>query len=325
MEDTMLEDRIARGIAARADALGLDADRLRVTYVLNWGGFVNRSYHVTDGRRRYHLKLSDAAETLPGLQRWRGVHELLTARYHAPEMVDWIALPDLGLEGPLFRHVDGAVPEVRSPELLAAVAPVIERLHGDGELAAHIASDEAPRPCRDTFLETYAGRFREDLAFVSAHRPGFVSPGTLAYIRGQADALEVEVHAHPAFAEPGTSPIHADLWLENLLLDGDGRWWVLDWDGLTVGDPAIDWAMLLGPTTRDLAPLDISTLPPDVATDAGLRSRLPIYARASLLDWALDPLADWIDADAVPEHTAAVRAEKERQHLAALALYRATY
>lgn len=50
---------IARGhLASRAAELGLDAARLRVEYVLNWGGFVNRSFQVTDGDARLHLKLS---------------------------------------------------------------------------------------------------------------------------------------------------------------------------------------------------------------------------------------------------------------------------
>ncbi len=325
MEETTLEDRVAEEIAARADALGLDARRLRVTYVLNWGGFVNRSYHVTDGRAPYHLKLAREPESLARLRRWRGVHELLAARYHAPPIVDWVALPGLEWEGPLFPHIDGAVPEVRSPELLAAIAPVIEQLHGDGELAARIAADEAPRPCRDTFLDTYADRFREDLAYVAAHRPAFVSPEALAYFRGEAEALEAEVHAHPAFAEAATMPIHGDLWLDNLIRGSDGRWWVLDWDEMAIGDPAMDWAMLLGPTARDLAPLSVDALPPATAADAGLRERFQVYTRAALLDWALDPLADWIDAETVPQHAATVRAVKERQHHAALALYRARY
>lgn len=38
-----------------------------------------------------------------------------------------------------------------------------------------------------------------------------------------------------------------------------------------------------------------------------------IYARASLLDWTIDPLADWIDADAAPENAAEVRRESNRR------------
>jgi hypothetical protein len=46
----------------------------------------------------------------------------------------------------------------------------------------------------------------------------------------------------------------------------------------------------------------------------------------SLLDWVIDPLADWIEAGVVgPDHVSAVREEKERIHGEALELYRAVY
>ncbi len=324
MTDGSLEARIAEEIAARADVLGMDTARLRVTYVLNRGGFTNRSYHVTDGHRRFHLKLADQPETLAALERWRGLHALLAARHHAPPMVDWVRIPGAGLEGPLFDHIDGAVPDVRSPALVAAIGPLLGRLHGDRDLAARLAGREPPAPCRDTLRGTLIARFREELEQVGAHRPGFVSARTLEWVRREVDAIEREAWDLPAFAEMADSPIHGDLWLNNLLRGTDGRWWVLDWDDLSLGDPALDWATLLGPTVADPAPLDVSALPPDSVTPA-VRERLPLYARAVLLDWVLDPIADWIEADAAPEHAAAVRAEKERIHHAALARYRAKY
>lgn len=55
---------------------------------------------------------------------------------------------------------------------------------------------------------------------------------------------------------------------------------------------------------------------------SGQRARLPLLGQATLLDWVIDPLYDWIDADASPAHAGEVRAEKQRVHQAALGLYR---
>jgi len=83
--------------------------------------------------------------------------------------------------------------------------------------------------------------------------------------------------------------------------------------------------MLFGPTRIDLRTAVERALPPQVTSDPGVRERLPLYARASLLDWVLDPLADWIDAGEAPAHVAEVRAEKERVHRTALDAYRRGY
>jgi hypothetical protein len=104
-----------------------------------------------------------------------------------------------------------------------------------------------------------------------------------------------------------------------------GEWYVLDWDDLQLGDPALDWCMLFGPAPADLRTVMERTLPPSITIGAGVHARLRLYARASLLDWIIDPLADWIDAPESPEHLEEVRAEKERIHRAALEAYRARY
>jgi hypothetical protein len=55
------------------------------------------------------------------------------------------------------------------------------------------------------------------------------------------------------------------------------------------------------------------------------RERLSYLGRATLLDWVIDPLSDWIDAGTAPEHEHAVRAGKERIHKRALACYAELY
>jgi aminoglycoside phosphotransferase (APT) family kinase protein len=324
MDGESIEAAILAELAARADTFGLDRSALTIRYVLNWGGFVNRSYHVSDGRRRLHLKLADEPEYVDGLRAWRQVEGLLAARYHAPPMLAWLQIPGTRLEGPIFEHIDGTVPNVRTPALVRAVAPLLARLHGDVELAARLAADGPPRRCLDTVTGTFIRRFREDLEHVRDDPPPFVSGTLVDWMDRETDAMEREAETRPEFAEPATLPAHGDLWLGNLLEGADGRVWLLDWDDVSLGDPAIDWATLLGPTHGDVSLSGHATLP-DEARAPGVAERLPLYARATLLDWVLDPLADWIEAGAAPEHIVEVRAEKERIHRAALAEYRATY
>jgi aminoglycoside phosphotransferase (APT) family kinase protein len=137
--------------------------------------------------------------------------------------------------------------------------------------------------------------------------------------------MDAAVAAEPAFGEAADAPTHGDLWLNNLLVTSEGEWFLLDWDGLALGDPALDWGMLFGPSRTDLRTAADRALPPAITADPAVRERLALYARASLLDWIIDPLADWIDAGESPEHIVEVRAEKERIHRAALAAYRQRY
>jgi Phosphotransferase enzyme family len=324
MDGESIEKRIKAELTARAGALGLNAASLELRYVLNWGGFVNRSYHVTGGMRHLHLKLAGEPGYIDGLRRWQGVAAVLTERYGAPRMVGWLRVPGTPLEGPLFEHVDGRVPDARTPALLGSVAGLLSRLHGDAELAARLANDGPPQRCRDTFATTFIRRFRADLDQVRNHPLPFAPAATVEWIEREVDALQRDAATRPGFAEPADAPIHADLWLGNLLEGAHGRVWVLDWDDLRLGDPALDWATLLGPTRADVSLSGHAALPAQ-ALAPGVAERLPLYARATLLDWVLDPLADWIEADTAPEHAAEVRAEKERIHHAALAVYRATY
>jgi hypothetical protein len=53
--------------------------------------------------------------------------------------------------------------------------------------------------------------------------------------------------------------------------------------------------------------------------------RLQFLGRATLLDWVIDPLSDWIDAETAAEYVPVVREEKARVHQQALACYRELY
>jgi thiamine kinase-like enzyme len=116
---------------------------------------------------------------------------------------------------------------------------------------------------------------------------------------------------HDAFSGVTTSPCHWDLWAGNVLVGSDGRPWVLDWDGLAVGDVAEDLATLVWPFLqaegtdwRDLL---------DGSSDGPIAERIDLHLRAITLDYLIDVLADWGDCD-VPEWKDEVRRRKEEEH-----------
>ncbi|HEX9871356.1 MAG TPA: phosphotransferase, partial [Candidatus Tectomicrobia bacterium] len=120
-------------------------------------------------------------------------------------------------------------------------------------------------------------------------------------------------------------PVHGDLWLNNTLVDSAGRWYLLDWDGLSLGDPVADWAMLFGPSRERPQPATEGVVLSHTILSPAERQRLSVYARASLLDWVIDPLADWVQAGSEPEHGAQVRMANERTHDGAWQLYQSLH
>lgn len=316
-----LTQKVIRHFQRHARRYGLRRATVDARYILNWGGFVNASFTVTDGEKSYHLKLADDSDVLADLQRWQALRGLLEERYHAPAMIDWIRLRGTGFEGPLFQHIPGRPADLAAnPGLLREVLDLLERLHNDEELAGALAEDGIPT-CADYFLDLYIERFDEDLLIVAPDLPPFVSLPLLDWMMGETRELEGLVRDGAAFQLPAGAPIHGDLWSSNILVAEDGKWSVIDWDDLALGDPALEYGILLGSLWREgtYTPEELERLLP---TDPSLHERFRVCLRAFLLDEVIDPLADWVESDFAPEHQANVRAEKERKHKAALALYR---
>jgi len=319
-----LTREVVRYFQRRARRYGLRREMVEASYILNWGGFVNASFTVTDGEKAYHLKLADDDDVLAGLTRWQALRGLLEERYHAPPMLDWIRLRGTGFEGPLFQHVPGHPADLAAqPGLFREVLDFLQRLHGDEELAGALADNGVPS-CAEYFLGLYIDRFDQDLLIVAPDLPPFVSLPMLDWMMGETRELEGLARDTAAFQFPASAPIHGDLWVNNILVTVDGQWAVIDWDDLALGDPALEYGILLGPLWREglysIEDLE-HLLPPDPA----LRERFGLCLRAFLLDEIIDPLADWVESGFAPEHQAHVRAEKERKHKAALALYRDQY
>jgi streptomycin 6-kinase len=206
------------------------------------------------------------------------------------------------------------------------VCNAIRDLHADLALAQRLADDGSPvESCARAFLRSYYDRFVEDLTFIDSDPPPFVSADLRAWLWAEAALLENTVRESLAFQELADDPVHADLWLNNTLVDSTGRWYLLDWDGLSLGDPVMDWCMLFGPA-RDLPrEPDVNAVMSRVSLTPAQQERLPIYARAALLDWIIDPLSDWVGAAQEPEHGTQVRAANEHVHKAALERYRIVF
>src|SRR5262245_48333340 len=110
---------------------GLTPGTTRVQYVMNWGGFVNHSFHVSDGPARFHLKLGDDPDRF---RVWRDTHRILESRYRAPALVRWLEFPEIGYAGFLQQHVDGATASFRNdPALVTQLIQTADRLHNDAE------------------------------------------------------------------------------------------------------------------------------------------------------------------------------------------------
>ena len=88
-----MESRIVQWFQDHVHDVYLNAANVRTDYILNWGGFVNQSFKVTDGVNSYHLKLSNDKDNKACLRKWYDLHELLEERYHAPELLNWVDLP----------------------------------------------------------------------------------------------------------------------------------------------------------------------------------------------------------------------------------------
>lgn len=318
-----LASAVRRSLQRRAVRKGDEASPVEVRAILNWGGFGNRSFEVRAGGDRYHLKLATEAHSLPGLVQWRTLRGSLERSYRAPAMVDWLDLEDTGFSGPLFRWIGGSAPDRISPELFETVAPVLDRLHADRDLAETLRELGHPvGTCADAYLATIHDRFVEDLSGIARSLPPFVDRPALAWMEEQVRAAEAVVRASSAFGTSADRPVHTDLWIDNILVQDGGRVWLLDWDDLRLGDPVMDWATLLGPNRRDLRPATERLSYLGGRLDEAERERLRVWARATSLDWVIDPLADWVEAASDPRHRDTVRGRNEELYARAVEAYR---
>lgn len=286
--------------------------RVRVRYVLNQGGFVNANFSAEDGRNRVHVKVAPAADQ-PALKRWLGLADELTARYRAPDVLGWLEVPGTGRAGLVFRHVAGRfMTREQGRAVMPQLAHKLASLHTDRKLFRKLT--DVPHGELG-----FALMIREGVDLARSARPPFVRKTDLPWLEREREKTMKEIRRAQQDFRPAA--IYGDLWSNNVLVDRRGRWTLLDWDELAPGDPAIDWAMLAltAATDRGFAAglRRLGTVPDDATV-----ARAAAYHHALVFSYAVDLIADWCEADALPAKAEAIRKQKEKRHRTWLNRYR---
>ncbi len=302
-------------------SLELAPGLVRVSRVLNWGNFTIQSFHVTDGSRALHVKLTRTAEQ-DGIRRWMHVHQTLTANYHAPRVLAWLDLPGTDYGGIVFENIQGSTwNPTEQPEWAEPLAATLARLHADRALANLLP--ETAYTYRDCWNLRYREQFEQDLAVIRDAPPPFLAPAVFSWMERESQLVVNLPQTDSGFDPPARSPCHWDVWGSNVLLADQGDFFLLDWDDLALGDPALDCASLLWPIVSEgVHPWQ--RFLPDASRDPQFSARMELHVRALTLDYTIDVLADWVECD-VPEWMDEVRLRKQSDHLQFLDLYRARW
>jgi len=298
-----------------------DSRRLEVSYVFNWGGFCNQSFRISDGSRRYHLKITSEPHRVMRLRRWQRMHVVLEQRYRAPKLIDWVDLPEIGFAGLLFEHIDGRRADFcRNPDLLSQIIDLVDRFHADAGLRSDLASLESPKTYSDFFLETYIDRFTADLEGIKADPPPFITSGLMQWMNDETLRLREKAVSTQVFHVPAIEPVHADLHEGNVMVTSTG-WSIVDWDDLALGDPALELTILIWPLVWQGKQWQEFV----TARDNSFAERMQVCLRAQLLDEVIDNIADYVEAESVPSRTLEVQRAKKRRHEEALRRYSRMY
>ena len=310
------------GLAPR---YGLQGSAMSVERLSHAGRIQRRALTISDGEIKYHLKLAYSPDHIGKLRKWHGLNQALHERYRAPRIVDWIDIPDTGFSGLLCEYFPGRPADLgASPRLTREVADLASRLHADGEMRDTLLPLTPGGTCGDYFNSVWIRRFKLDLAVIEAQPTGFAPPETLQWMREESVRIEGDVASMEAFSHRAVSPMHADLWNDNILVADDGRWRIVDWDDIALGDPALEFAVLLEPTLERNPEASLKDLLPYLP-DAGFSRRLEMCLRAQRLYSAIETLASYIEAEALGDSADRVREENETLHRVALRSYKRRY
>lgn len=218
---------------ALADALGT-----RITSVSSpvssgfTGGFAARA-DLADGRRVFIKAAPRGMHAYDAYQREAEVVPQLPSPVRAPAIVttartdDWFAVVSEWIDGRMpgnpwtaedFERATAAcaaMAEALRPSPLAGLDPFVVLIADDVQVPAQILAGERKLPTR---LQAWVPHVLPELAELAASAP---------------EALV------------GDTATHSDLRPDNLLIDGSGACWTVDWNWLTLGPRWIDWVGLL--------------------------------------------------------------------------------
>ena len=325
MEPKHLAHMVKAHLDEHAARFGLHGSEVNVEYRYYGGSLERRHYTVSDGAAAYHLKLERRSDYLAKLRKWFSVRETLHENHHAPNVIAWIDVPGTDFSGLLCEHVPGHAWEVAArPELASEVIEAVHRLHEDLPLQKALRTLTPGGSCRDYLSGVWIRRIRKDLAMAEAQPPAFVSAEALRWLRVESIKIEAAVSDLEAFSHAADSPVHGDLWPGNILVTDDGHWRIVDWDDLALGDPALEYAVLLEP----MMDLDPRASPEDLlpfAPDAAFIQRFDLCLRAQRLYIPIEAAAEYIEGVAAGDSSDALWNLKREVHLEGLIAYARTY
>ncbi|ACT01743.1 aminoglycoside phosphotransferase family protein [Paenibacillus sp. JDR-2] len=331
MNVQLAERKIAEWAEANCTGMGIGPNPIQASYIYNPGGFGNLSFRLTDGRSRLHAKLAPPGKRAR-LQQWANVSEYLTKNYSAPKLIHDIneeIVPGYPY-GLVFEYIEDAVPlaEVLEADgIRSAVLKIIAKLHLDKGLR-ELLTAAATRTYAEAFEEEYLSRFTEDLVGILESREllkGFVTDETLTWFGDEIERLREIIRQTPAFQQAAVDVVHNDLNGNNVLVRGDGSFRIIDWDDLSgQGDAAMDYSVLLWPLADDPS-WPIWREKVLAAAGDAVVERLELYFRAKLLDDVIDVLADYVEAEQVPEYREEAQRKSKAIHLSSYPKYLAKY
>ena len=115
--------------SANADTIGIDPKMVRASYIYNPGGFGNLSIRLSDGNKRFHVKLAPPNKAAR-LQQWAGLSVYLTEHYTAPRLVHVIdreIVPGYPY-GLVFEYIEDATPLANARNTEAVLTGVLETI-----------------------------------------------------------------------------------------------------------------------------------------------------------------------------------------------------
>ena len=325
MQPEQLAQRVSDHFHGNATRYGLQGKGVTVEYRPYGGSLHRRHFTISDGEVAYHLKLAHVPDHLAKLRKWYSLGQILYKSHRAPRIVDWIDVPGTEFSGLLCEHIHGRVWESGAqPHLAPEAVDLVHRLHKDEELQKQLRRFSPGRTCRDYFNGVWRRRIRRDLSMIETQTPDFVSGDTLRWLREESLRVEAEVAGLEVFSASAASAVHGDLWRGNILLTDDGRLRIVDWDDLALGDPALEFAVLLE-TIMELNPgaslEDLLQRRPD----AGFTRRFETCLRAQRLYAPIEAAAEYIEAAALGMAPDLLRDEKEALYRETLRSYRLRY
>lgn len=324
------ERQVKEWAEANSYSLGLNGSEIEVNYIWNPGGFVNQSYRLSDGVIVRHVKFAQERNA-PRLKQRAMISRYLTNNYYAPNLIEEVTqevIPGYSY-GLVFDFIMGKpLSSISNPiPVIEKVLKALNQLHTDSEIKKVIASEVIAQSYSEAFTQEYITRFEEDLQVIRSekHLLNFVTEDSLDWFDTEVEVLRQMASQNPSFQKKATDVVHNDMNWHNVLSDDSNDFWVIDWDDLTVnGDAAMDYSVLLWPLYNSK---DWLFWKKKVIRLAGneIFERIEFYFRAKLLDDVIDVLADYIEAEKIPQFKEMTQKRAKEIHLRAYPEYLRLY